>query len=69
MSLCFYMQRFSVPEIYKSDMFPGMERECMEKLLALGIPYLFFSVVTWGLKSEFKGEVNVPVGNLTQTLW
>ena len=32
----FYMQRFSIPEIYKSDMFPGMERECMEKTACPG---------------------------------
>lgn len=40
-----------------------------KKMLTLGIPYLFFSVVTWILKSGFAKEVNTPVGGLFWTLF
>lgn len=66
--LFFICSGFLYQRYTKVTCFPEWRENAWKKLLALGIPYLFFSVVTWGLKSEFKGEVNVPVGNLTQTL-
>lgn len=35
-----------------------------KKILSLGIPYLTFSLITWGLKSIFSGSVNTEVNNL-----
>lgn len=33
----------------------------LKKLIALGVPYLFFSTITWGLKTVFSSSVNDQV--------
>ncbi len=41
----------------------------IKKLLSLGIPYLVFSVVTWGLKVLFSSQVNNQADSLFTTLF
>ena len=47
------------------DNFKTWKDNSLKKLLALGIPYIVFSVITWGLKKVFSGTVNGEVS----TLW
>lgn len=44
-------------------------RNVMRKVRALGVPYLFFSVVTWLLKTMFADSVNEQIGGLGSTLF
>lgn len=39
-----------------------------KKMVAFGIPYIVFSVITWGLKNLFSDAVNSGVGELGETL-
>ena len=39
-----------------------------KKAIALGIPYVAFSTVTWLLKTVFSGSVNGEIGGLPETL-
>lgn len=39
------------------------------KALALGVPYFVFTVVTWGMKAAFPGDVNGANEGLLQTLF
>ena len=42
----------------KVDSFSGWKWNSAKKLVVLGIPYFTFSLITWGLKKIFSGEVN-----------
>lgn len=41
----------------------------IRKLLSLGVPYLIFSILTWGLKKVFSSSVNDEIGGLAETLF
>ena len=41
----------------------------IKKLIALGIPYFVFSIVTWILKTMFAGSVNDEMSGLAETLF
>lgn len=41
----------------------------LKKMLALGVPYFFFSIVTWGLKVLFSSQVNNEADGLFTTLF
>lgn len=43
-------------------------RFLLRKLIMLGVPYLIFSSVTWGIKSLLVSDVNEPVENLATVL-
>lgn len=49
--------------------FQSWGKNALKKLLVLGIPYLFFSSVTWALKTLFSSSVNNKVGPLEETLF
>jgi fucose 4-O-acetylase-like acetyltransferase len=36
----------------------------LRKMIGLGVPYVTFSTVTWGLKTLFSDSVNNPVGGV-----
>lgn len=40
-----------------------------KKMLALGVPYVTFTVATWVLKKVFSGSVNNQIGGLGHTLF
>ena len=40
-----------------------------KKMLALGVPYVTFTVATWVLKKVFSGSVNNQIGGLGDTLF
>lgn len=44
-------------------------KNVIKKALALGVPYLVFSVITWTLKVLFAGEVNNQAQGLLRTLF
>lgn len=41
----------------------------LKKLLALGIPYFTFTLITWLLKKVFADSVNNEIGSLSETLF
>ena len=43
-------------------------RNVAKKALALGVPYVTFSIATWVLKKAFSGSVNNQIGGLGDTL-
>lgn len=43
-------------------------RNMTKKALALGVPYVTFSIVTWILKTLFSSSVNDQIGSLCDTL-
>ena len=43
-------------------------RNVAKKILALGVPYVTFSTVTWVLKKAFSSSVNDQIGGLGNTL-
>ena len=43
-------------------------RNTRKKAIALGIPYVVFSTVTWAMKTIFSSDVNIPIGGLFETL-
>lgn len=52
----------------KVDSFRSWTRNVKKKALALGIPYLTFTIFTWTTKTIFSGEVNIKIGGLGETL-
>ena len=48
--------------------FASWRRSVIKKLIILGIPYVFFSTITWGLKAIFASQVNIPVSGLFDSL-
>ena len=48
--------------------FSEWKRSAAKKLLNLGIPYIFFILVSWVLKSLFSSSVNSQAGSLTEAL-
>lgn len=53
----------------KVENFGQWKNNIIKKLIALGIPYLFFSSASWTLKKVFSGEVNNQVGSLKEVLF
>lgn len=53
----------------KVDSLAAWKLHAVKKLLALGIPYFVFSLVTWGLKNGFSGEVNTQTHGLAYDLF
>lgn len=53
----------------KVDSLYEWKNNILRKLLALGIPYLVFSVLTWLLKTVFASSVNDNIGGLGETLF
>lgn len=49
--------------------FSAWGRHILKKLVTLGIPYIVFSVITWGLKVAFSNEVNFRAGSLSTALF
>lgn len=47
----------------KSSKFECWKKHVLKKALALGIPYITFSTVTWGLKTIFSSSVNNKIDN------
>ena len=56
-------QRFS-----RADSLACWGGNILKKLIALGIPYVTFSVITWLLKTVFAGSVNTESQDLLTTL-
>lgn len=48
--------------------FLNWQKNIKKKALALGIPYLTFTTITWILKKLFSGSVNDKIGGLGDTL-
>lgn len=48
--------------------FKSWKKNVAKKALALGVPYVTFTTVTWVLKTLFSGSVNGPIGELGDTL-
>lgn len=57
-------QRYS-----KVDSLSSWWRNIRKKALALGVPYLTFSLVTWLFKTLLSSDVNDQVGGLAETLF
>ena len=53
----------------KVDSFLAWKRNAKKKLVALGVPYFTFSLVTWGIKKFFSSEVNNEVHGLGYDLF
>lgn len=51
------------------DSWNSWTKNILKKLLVLGVPYLTFSFITWGLKVLFSGTVNNQLNGLTETLF
>lgn len=49
--------------------FMAWKHHVLKKLLTLGIPYFVFSLITWGMKKIFSGEVNAEVHSLGYDLF
>lgn len=45
------------------------KKNAAKKLLALGVPYFVFSLITWGMKAIFSGDVNSEVHGLGYDLF
>lgn len=45
------------------------KQNVIKKIISLGVPYLAFSLITWGLKRIFAGSVNNQVDNLFKSLF
>ncbi|MBQ7121489.1 MAG: acyltransferase [Clostridia bacterium] len=44
-------------------------RNIFKKLISLGVPYLFFSAVTWAVKNVFSDSVNIKTNGLIYSLF
>ena len=54
----------------KVDSFSSWKNNILKKALALGVPYLVFSLATWALKTVFSGAVNnAQTNSLVKTLF
>ena len=51
------------------DSFGSWKNNVTKKLLALGVPYFVFSVLTWGLKFLFSSSVNNQAKDLLHSLF
>lgn len=49
--------------------FSAWGRHILKKLVTLGIPYIVFSVITWGMKVAFSDQVNFRAGSLSTALF
>lgn len=52
----------------KVNSFRSWKKNVAKKALALGVPYVTFSIATWVLKTVFSGSVNDQIGGLGETL-
>lgn len=49
--------------------FAEWKNNALKKLISLGVPYFVFSLVTWGMKTIFSGNVNSEVHGLGYDLF
>ena len=49
--------------------FGAWKNNIIKKLIALGVPYFVFSLLTWILKKVFSSSVNSQIGGLLDTLF
>ena len=66
--LFFICSGFLYQKYSKVNSFLAWKNNIMKKLLALGVPYFVFSLITWSLKRVFSSSVNEQVGGLFETL-
>lgn len=52
----------------KVNNFKSWKKNVVKKALALGVPYVTFTMVTWMLKKVFSSSVNDQIGSLGDTL-
>ena len=53
----------------KVSSFIAWKNNIIKKLIALGVPYFVFSLLTWILKKVFSSSVNSQIGGLFDTLF
>ena len=53
----------------KVNSFAEWKGHVLKKILALGVPYFVFSLITWGMKAIFAGDVNSDVHGLGYDLF
>lgn len=53
----------------KVHSFREWKKNALKKLIALGVPYFVFSIITWGMKTIFSGDVNSEVHSLGYDLF
>lgn len=68
-SLFFICSGYLYQRYSKVESFRDWKNNVMKKVLALGIPYFTFSVLTWLLKTIFSGDVNDKVGGIFESLF
>ena len=72
---CFHIQIFFVcsgylyQEFRKDTSVKGHFKNCCLKLIALGVPYFVFSIITLVLKNVFSGSVNSKATPILETLF
>lgn len=66
--LFFICSGYLYQEYSKVNSLESWKRNIVKKGLALGVPYITFSVATWLLKTLFSGDVNSQIGGLLETL-
>lgn len=70
----FHVPLFFICSVYlyqkysRVNTFVSWHSNIKKKALALGIPYLTFTTITWILKKLFSGSVNDQIGGLGDTL-
>ena len=67
--LFFICSGYIYQQYSRIDSFPAWKRNAVKKLVVLGVPYFAFSLVTWGFKKIFSGEVNNEVHGLAYDLF
>lgn len=71
---CFHVPLFFICSGYlyqkysKVNDIKSWKKNVKKKALALGVPYVTFTTVTWILKKLFSGSVNGEIGGLVDTL-
>ena len=67
--LFFICSGYLYQKLTKIASFQDWGLNVLKKLLALGIPYLVFSILTWGFKTLFSDSVNTEIGGLVDILF
>lgn len=67
--LFFICSGFLYQNYGKVHTFKDWGQNILHKLWRLGVPYLVFSFMTWGLKTIFSGAVNNKAGEFWETLF
>ncbi|SFO26753.1 Fucose 4-O-acetylase [Pseudobutyrivibrio sp. UC1225] len=67
--LFFICSGFLYQKYSKVSSFESWKVNVVKKVVALGVPYFVFSIITWILKNLFSSSVNKETGNLVDTLF